>query len=270
MTIHPTTTKKYDELTVYVFPSANKTGHAMAVEAFEAIQQAIHDKGRANVILATGTSQLPFFEGLRAMHGVNWGKVNFFHMDEYIGLPAGHPASFPRFLRTHLLDHLTPPFGAFYPVPGGQVQPGQSYDDLTGPIEYEKLLKSHPADLCVMGIGRNGHLAFNDPPYANFNDPDWVKVIKLAELSRLQQVDEGHFASLDEVPTHAVTLTIPALLAAKRVLVIALGEGKAEIVRETLQGPITPELPASILRKTPRTRLFLDQPAASLVIPVPE
>ncbi len=119
-------------------------------------------------------------------------------------------------------------------------------------------MQEFPADLCVMGIGENGHLAFNDPPYADFQDPAWVKVVRLAEESRRQQVGEGHFAALDEVPTHAITLTIPALLAAKRVLVVVPEERKAKAVRQALGGPLSTDCPASILRNCPHATLFLD------------
>ena len=140
----------------------------------------------ANIIIATGNSQLTFLEALRAMEGIDWSKVTIFHMDEYIDLPEGHPASFPTFLHQHLLDHIPEP-AAFYPVVAraGQIE--------TDCAEYAELLRSHPADLCAMGIGENGHIAFNDPPFAEFDDPVWVKVVRLDEVSRLQQVGEGHF-----------------------------------------------------------------------------
>jgi glucosamine-6-phosphate deaminase len=128
-------------------------------------------------------------------------------------------------------------------------------------------LRAHPADLCALGIGENGHLAFNDPPFADFDDPVWVKVVKLDDLSRRQQVGEGHFASIQEVPTHAVTLTIPALLAARRVLAIVPERRKAEAVFQALNGPISPDCPASILRKTAHAHLFLDAESAAKVYP---
>ena len=131
--------------------------------------------------------------------------------------------------------------------------------------EYEALLREHPADLTVMGIGENGHLAFNDPPYADFDDPQWVKTVKLDDRSRRQQVGEGHFGSLDEVPTHAVTVTIPALLAAKRVLVLVPESRKAEAVKASLLGPVTEDCPGSILRETAHASLFVDADAAALL-----
>jgi glucosamine-6-phosphate deaminase len=162
------------------------------------------------VILATGNSQLTFLDALRRTPGIDWSKVNVFHMDEYINLEPGHPASFPLFLHRHFLDHLQPAAGKFFPVPSRSAQPEDACRD------YEGLLRANPCDLCALGIGENGHIAFNDPPYANFKDPVWVKVVQLDEASRRQQIGEGHFPNLEAVPTHAITLTIPALLSAAR------------------------------------------------------
>ena len=208
----------------------------------------------ANIIIATGNSQLTFLTALRAMADLPWASVNVFHMDEYVNLPPGHPASFPAFLRRHLLDYVK--VRAFFPVPGAAADPAAACR------EYEALLRAHPADLCALGIGENGHLAFNDPPFAFFHDPVWVKVIQLDERSRRQQVGEGHFGSLAEVPTHAITLTIPALLAARRVLAIVPEARKAEAVKQSLLGPITEACPGSILRQTPHAHLFLDSESA--------
>jgi len=207
-----------------------------------------------NIIVATGNSQLTFLAALRAMTDLPWACVNVFHMDEYIDLPPGHPASFPAFLRRHLLDYVK--VRAFFPVPDAGADPAAACQ------EYEALLRAHPADLCALGIGENGHLAFNDPPFAFFQDPVWVKVIQLDERSRRQQAGEGHFGSLAEVPTHAITLTIPALLSARRVLAIVPEARKAEAVKQSLLGPITEACPASILRQTPQAHLFLDVESA--------
>jgi glucosamine-6-phosphate deaminase len=187
-------------------------GAAAAEVAREHLQRAIAQRGEANLILATGNSQLSFLHALRELEGIAWDKVRVFHMDEYLGIEPTHPASFPRFLREHILDKVQP--GHFYPVPG------KPEDVEAACAEYAALLHQYPADLVALGLGENGHLAFNDPPYAIFDDPVWVKVVILDEASRRQQVGEGHFPTLDSVPTHAITLTIPALLAAKRVLAI--------------------------------------------------
>ncbi len=251
----PVKERMYDALRVSVFQSNEALGVAAAQEAGEIIRQAVSARGEANIILATGNSQLTFLAALRALPHVPWEAVNVFHMDEYIGLPPGHPASFPAFLRRHLLDHVQ--VKAFYPVPG------DAPDIQAACAAYEASLRSHPADLCALGIGENGHLAFNDPPFARFDDPVWVKVVQLDERSRRQQVGEGHFRSLDEVPTHAITLTIPALLAAKRVLAIVPEARKAAAVAQALLGPLSESCPASILRQTPHAHLLLDLDSAA-------
>ena len=254
MSTQPLHTTQIDQLPVDVFASNDALGAASASEAAAVIRTAVRERGVANIIVATGNSQLTFLAELRAMTDLPWDCVNVFHMDEYIDLPPGHPASFPAFLRRHLLDYVK--VRAFFPVPDAGADPAAACQ------EYEALLRAHPADLCALGIGENGHLAFNDPPFAFFQDPVWVKVIQLDERSRRQQAGEGHFGSLAEVPSHAITLTIPALLSARRVLAIVPEARKAEAVKQSLLGPITEACPASILRQTPQAHLFLDVESA--------
>lgn len=249
-------TTQIESLPVSVYESNEAMGRGAALEAAGIIQAAITAKGEANIIIATGNSQLTFLQTLRALDGIDWAKVRIFHMDEYIGLPDGHPASFPAFLRLHLLDHIPPP-AAFHPVTA------QRGDLERNCHEYAALLRAHPADLCAMGIGENGHIAFNDPPFAEFDDPVWVKVVRLDEVSRRQQVGEGHYGSLGEVPTHAITLTIPALLSAAGVLCIVPEARKADAVARALTGPIREDCPASILRRHPHVHLYLDADAAA-------
>ncbi len=250
---------KVEELPVSIYKSNQEMGQAAAADAVEVIRQAIAEKGEANIIIATGNSQLTFLAALKAAKGVEWSKVNVFHMDEYVGIDPKHPASFPLFLHERIIDAVQPK--AFFPVEA-------PVDDAEGASRrYETLLRAHPADLCAMGIGENGHIAFNDPPFADFDDPVWVKVVRLAEQSRKQQVGEGHFRGLDEVPTQAVTLTIPALLAPARVLCIVPEARKAAAVKESLEGPITEDCPASILRHKPHVHLYLDPDSAALAYP---
>jgi glucosamine-6-phosphate deaminase len=232
-------------------------GLAAALDAREIINGAIDNKGGTNIILATGNSQLTFLHALRDLAGIDWSKVDVFHMDEYVGLDPNHKASFPRFLRHHFVAKVKP--RAFYPVPS------QVEDLEKACSEYETLLREHPVDMVALGWGENGHLAFNDPPYALFYDPVWVKVVKLAEASRRQQVGEGHFESLEQVPTHAITLTIPALLAAKAILCIVPEARKAEAVRACLTEPISEDCPGSILRQVDQAHLYLDQDSASMI-----
>ncbi len=245
---------KYDDLPTSVYATNEALGAAAAAEAEVILQAALADRGEANIIIATGNSQLTFLEALR-VKPIDWSKVNVFHMDEYLGLEPSHSASFPAFLRRHFLADITPK--AFFPV----VSHNRFPEDVCQ--EYAAALRAHPADLCALGIGENGHLAFNDPPYAEFNDPAWVKVIRLAEASRKQQVGEGHFKSIAEVPTHAITLTIPALLAAKRVLAIVPEARKADAVYCSMRGPISEDCPGSMLRRTAHAHLFLDRESAA-------
>ena len=256
--IEPLQEQVYDELEVSIYRDKASMGQAAAEAAGRLIQEAVAARGTANLVLATGNSQLSFLHSLRDLDGVPWPAVNAFHMDEYLDLEPGHEASFPLFLQRHLFGHV--PVGAFFPVPG---RPEDAERACQG---YEFLLKAHPLDLCCLGIGENGHLAFNDPPFADFNDASWVKVVRLDQKSRRQQVGEGHFASLDRVPTHAVTMTIPALRSAKKMLCIVPEARKAKAVEMALLGPITEACPASILRQTPQCRLLLDEEAASGIL----
>jgi glucosamine-6-phosphate deaminase len=253
MVTQPLHTTQIDQLPVSVYASNEALGAAAAAEAAEVIRSAVGERGVANIIVATGNSQLTFLAALRALPDVPWGAVNVFHMDEYVGIDPTHPASFPLFLRQHIVDRVGPK--AFFPVPGT----GSEADCRA----YEAALRSHPADLCALGFGENGHLAFNDPPWADFADPVWVKVVRLDERSRRQQVGEGHFASLAEVPTHATTLTIPALLSAGRILAIVPEARKAEAVEKALHGPISEDCPASVLRRVGQARLYLDRDSAA-------
>jgi glucosamine-6-phosphate deaminase len=261
MPTNPILSTAIDALPISVFNTNAEVGQAAAADAAAFLQQTIQERGQANAILATGNSQLTFLEALRGFPGVDWSKVNIFHMDEYIDLEPGHPASFPAFLRRHFLDHLQPAAGAFFPVPGQSTE----IDDVCQ--EYEALLRAYPCDLCALGIGENGHIAFNDPPYADFNDPVWVKVVQLDEVSRRQQAGEGHFPNLESVPTHAITLTIPALLSARRVLAIVPEARKAVAVRRSLLGRIEENCPASILRRAAHAQLYLDRDSAALAFP---
>jgi glucosamine-6-phosphate deaminase len=256
-TAQPVVTFRIDDLDVEIHPGNQALGAAAADAAAMIINAAVERSGTANLVLATGNSQLTFLAALRKQD-IAWPAVTVFHMDEYLNLPAGHPAAFPAFLRRHLLDEVQ--VRAFYPVPGHPT-------DVTLACKgYESLLRAHPVDLCVLGIGENGHLAFNDPP-ANFGEADWVKVVKLDEHSRRQQVGEGHFDRLDEVPAQAITLTITGLRSAAAMLCLAPERRKAEAVRRTLTGPVDSACPASILRRTPHARLLLDRDSASLLQP---
>jgi glucosamine-6-phosphate deaminase len=260
VTNKPLQETKVDLLPISIYQTNEAMGQAAAKAAAQIIQHAIREKGAASIIIATGNSQLTFLEALRQGDSIDWARVTIFHMDEYVGLAPGHTASFPVFLQRHLLSHIPTP-AAFHPV---KAHVGHLETDCA---DYANLLRAHPADFCAMGIGENGHIAFNDPPFAEFNDPVWVKVVQMDVVSRRQQVGEGHFGGLDEVPTHAITLTIPALLAAKRVLCIVPEARKANAVFDALHGPITESCPASIMRQKPHVHLYLDVEAAAKAYP---
>ena len=248
---------RVDALQVCVGRDVEAMARDAAAEAASAIQAAVGARGEANVMLATGNSQLVFLAALVEAPDIAWECVRAFHMDEYVGLPASHRASFQRYMRERVAARLS--VKEFNYLSGDAPDPEQEA------ARYEALLRAHPLDVCCAGIGENGHLAFNDPPVADFDDPRDVKIVALEPESRRQQVGEGHFAAVADVPTHAITVTIPALLRATRVLVIAPEARKAKPVHEALYGPITTACPASILRRQPNATLFLDAESSSLL-----
>jgi glucosamine-6-phosphate deaminase len=244
-----------DALCVRVFPDSRTLGVAAAADASTYLRDAIAARGVAHAMFATGNSQFEFLDALVLDDTIDWPRVIGFHMDEYVGIGANHPASFRRYLRERLVERV--PVAAFHFLEGDAV-------DVDAECErYSTLLRDHLLDLCCLGIGENGHLAFNDPPVADFDDPLDVKVVELDEACRRQQVGEGHFPDIPTVPTHAITVTIPALLRASTVLAIVPEARKAEPVRQTLEGPISTACPATILRRQPHATLYLDVDSAS-------
>jgi len=255
MTPTPIRTGQVDDLPVRVYASEDDLGRAAAADMAAILREAIAARGEANVILATGNSQLAFLRALRGDASVDWSKVRVFHMDEYVGIDPEHRASFPRFLRDHFLGHAG---GAtFFPMAGDPDRVEEICRD------YEADLRRYPADAVALGFGENGHLAFNDPPYADFDDPVWVKPVQLDEVSRRQQHGEGHFDTLAEVPKGAITLTVPALLAAKRVLCIVPEARKANAVRACLHESVSEDRPGSVLRTVRHATLYLDPDSAA-------
>jgi glucosamine-6-phosphate deaminase len=246
-----------DALAVRVYRTQDDLAADAAAITQRYLQETLSRQGTASVILATGNSQLQFLEGLAALGGLDWPRVTLFHMDEYLGIDAAHSASFRRYLRERVEARVKP--GTFHYVEGDALLPLKECE------RYAKLLAAHPIDLCCLGIGENGHLAFNDPPVADFNDPHPVKLVKLDEACRQQQVGEGHFPNLDAVPQYAFTLTIPTLCSARRMLCIVPEQRKARAVKDALHGSISPACPASFLRQQAHCTLFLDADSASLV-----
>jgi glucosamine-6-phosphate deaminase len=239
-----------DALRVRVEPTSRALGAAAALDAAVALREAIDAHGFAHAMFATGNSQFDFLDALVRDDTVDWSRVVGFHMDEYVGITADHPASFRRYLRERLVERV--------PIPAFHFIEGDASDASAECDRYAALLREHPLDLCCLGIGENGHLAFNDPPVADFDDPLDVKVVELDDACRRQQVGEGHFPDIDAVPTRAITVTIPALLRASTVLAIVPEARKAEPVRRALEGPIDTTCPASILRTRTNATLYLD------------
>ncbi len=247
---------RYAQLEVRVYNSAAELGQAAADDLAQILRSAVAARGEASVIVATGNSQLPFMQALRVTPDIAWNRISVFHMDEYLGMSEQHPASFRRYLREKLVDVVRP--RAFYGLEGDAA-------DTEGEMaRYAALLAKHSPVACVLGIGENGHLAFNDPP-ADFATTKTIQVVTLAESARLQQVGEGHFATLGDVPTRAITLTIPALLKPAHVLAVVPEARKASAVKAALEGPVTPDCPASVLRTCSHAKLYLDPDSAALL-----
>jgi glucosamine-6-phosphate deaminase len=240
-------------LRVRVFPTARDLAQAAADDAAAVLNRASATRGTANAMFATGNSQLLFLEALM-LRAVDWARVVVFHMDEYVGIGPDHPAGFARYIRERIEERAHPKTVHYIRGAG---------DPQAECARYAGLLGDHPLDLCCLGIGENGHLAFNDPPVADFDDPVDVKVVELDRACRQQQVNEGHFPAIDEVPAHAITVTIPALLRAARVLAIAPEARKASPVAAALEGPLTTTCPASVLRTCEHAVLYLDEDSAS-------
>lgn len=244
-----------DRLEVVIHAGAAELAAAAAHQAAATIRSAVAAKGTASVMLATGNSQLAFAAQLVAEGGIPWPEVTLFHMDEYVGVGPDHPAGFRRWIRERIAERV--------PAKEAQYLDGTSGDPEAECARYAHLLATHPLDLCCLGIGENGHLAFNDPPVADFDDRLAVKVVELDDACRRQQVGEGHFPAMDAVPTHALTVTVPALLGAAQVIAIVPEARKAEAVRAALRGPVTTACPASALRRAGRATLHLDPDSAA-------
>ena len=253
----PVRTFHADALDVRVHRTQAELAADAATIARQHLSDTLAANGRASVILATGNSQIQFLEALITLGGIDWSRVTLFHMDEYLGLDANHPASFRRYMRERVEARLRP--GKFNYIEGDTAQP------LDECARYSALLAARRIDLCCLGIGENGHLAFNDPPVADFSDPHRVKLVKLDEACRLQQVGEGHFPNLQGVPQYAFTLTIPMLCSASRMLCIVPERRKAQAVKDSLQGPIHTACPGSFLRRQKHCTLFLDGDSAALL-----
>lgn len=251
---HQIGARMYGNATVTQHRGNAELGAAVAEAFAKAAKKALTQRDSVAVILATGNSQLSFARALIDRDDIDWPRITILHMDEYLGMREDHPASFRRWMRENIVSRVEP--GGFEGVRGDHTP---VEDEV---VRYGNLLRSLEPSITVMGIGENGHLAFNDPP-ADFDTEDLVRVVTMDERSRRQQVGEGHFPSLDETPTRAISLTIPALLRSATVLVGVPELRKAEAVRSALEGPVTPNCPASILRQRGHSHIFLDRDSAS-------
>jgi len=245
---------KKDKLEVKVFENKDELGKASAIEVARKLGKAIAEKGFANLILATGASQFQLLEHLQQQE-IDWKKITVFHLDEYKDLPITHPASFRKYLKERILEKVQPK-QVYY-------LEGDAADIDAEVARYEALLKDHPIDVACIGIGENGHIAFNDPPVADFNDPKLVKVVELDDACRRQQLGEGWFPIFDDVPKYALSQTIPAIMRCKHINCVVPDERKAEAVFNTLNAEISIACPATILRTHPDTILYLDKGSAS-------
>lgn len=250
-----------DALRVEVYENRSQMGLAAAAAVAAEIQRRLSQAGHVRAVFAAAPSQDEMLAGLVAAPDVDWSRVHAFHMDEYLGLDADHPASFRRYLNEHLFRLVPLRPENVHLIPGEQVD-----RPLRTCLDYEEKLLSAPIDLVCAGIGENGHLAFNDPPVADFADPVAIKVVRLDEACRQQQVNDGCFETIDNVPRNAYTLTIPALLNAAVVSVVVPGPRKANAVLATLRGRIGESCPASALRNHPGAVLYLDRDSARGVL----
>ena len=244
-----------DKLAVKVFENRKLMGKAAATDVADCIEQMLSEKKEINMIFAAAPSQNEFLEEL-VDSGVEWERINAFHMDEYIGLPLDAEQRFGTFLKERIFGRV--PFKSVHYI-NGQAQPEKECD------RYSLLLKQYPVDIVCLGIGENGHIAFNDPHVAKFDDPELVKVVALDEKCRMQQVHDGCFRSIELVPTQAISLTIPALVAAKYMFCIVPASTKAQAVYDTIYGEISESCPASILRTKANAVLYLDSDSAALL-----
>ncbi len=247
-----------DRLQVEIHEDRGNLGMAAAGAMAGRMKALLARQERVRIVFASAPSQNEFLAELGSTPGLDWRRVTAFHMDEYVGLGPEAPQSFSRFLVESLFNRVKP--GAFHPLNGLAVDPEGECR------RYRALLAEAPIDIVCAGIGENGHLAFNDPPVADFEDPKTVKVVDLTPRSRAQQVHDGCFPNLDAVPRQALSLTVPALMGADRIYCMVPGPTKAEAVRDTLLGPIATACPATAMRCHPDAHLYVDRDSAALYL----
>lgn len=244
-------------LKVKVFENRSELGLAAGKTVAENVKELLKQQQTVTMIFAAAPSQNEFLATLAKDPAIDWQRIIALHMDEYIGLPDNAPQLFRKYLKDHVMNLVHP----------GEVHfiKGNTTDNEEECKRYGQLIIDHPVDIVCCGIGENGHLAFNDPPVADFLDPKIIKVVELEEACRQQQVNDGCFASLDQVPTHALSLTVPTLLSARFLYCMVPGSLKAKAVRDSVYGPVTTQCPASILKRHLRAELYLDSASAELL-----
>lgn len=247
---------QYGEINLKIFKTRTQMGEIAAKEASERIKKILAEKEEMNCIFAAAPSQIDFMESLIKNKDIDWKRINAYHMDEYLGFEIGHSRSFSGFLNNAIFTKV--PFKSVNLI-NGMANPEEESE------RYAKVLENIDIDIIFMGIGENGHIAFNDPGVADFNDRKAVKVVELEESCRIQQVNDGCFAKIEDVPTKAITLTIPTLTSADYVFCIVPTESKAVAIKETLTGQIDEKCPASILRVTKNVNMYIDEACAKLL-----
>jgi glucosamine-6-phosphate deaminase len=255
--LKPIKTFQVDSLAVNVYASQQDLANDAAATVQQFLAETLAQNGSAAAILATGNSQIQFLEKLIKLGGVDWSKITLFHMDEYLGIDENHKASFRRYMRERVESLVKPK--VFHYIQGDADQP------LDECARYAELLDTQTIDLCCLGVGENGHVAFNDPHVAEFDDPWAVKLVSLDLKCRQQQVNEGHFPGVEQMPQYAYTLTIPSLCAVRKMVCIAPEKRKAQAVHSALKGPVSAACPASYLRTRANCTLLLDTDSASLL-----
>lgn len=244
-----------DRLKIEVYATRQAMGEAAAAAAAAKIRELLAGKPRIRMVFAAAPSQNEFLTALVREPGIDWSRVTAFHMDEYIGLDHAAPQLFSRFLRDRLFDIVKP--GELHLIDGNR-------DSETECARYAALLEAGPIDVICLGIGENGHIAFNDPPVADFGDTAVIKPVELDEPCRIQQVNDGCFASFGEVPTHALTLTVPTMMSGAHLFCMVPGQTKSNAVRETVNGPVSTACPSTILRTHPDCTLYVDSDSYGL------
>ena len=250
-------TYKVDKLSVEIYGNRTLMGEAAARDIKAKIAELLSQKSEINMIFAAAPSQNDVLKALVEDKEIEWNRVNAYHMDEYIGLDKNAPQGFGNFLKDHIFGLV--PFKSVNYIDITTSNPEKEAE------RYGKLLDENPTDIVIMGIGENGHIAFNDPPVADFKDTKTVKPVKLDEVCRQQQVNDGCFATIDDVPTHAMTLTVPTLVRAPYLFCIVPAKTKARAVYETLNGSVDEHCPASILRTHENAVLYLDNESSKLL-----